>query len=81
MDLLGVFAAIASAATAWNQLNQHRNQATAHTVAARELNIIYDQIEHVPDDEWATFAEGAEDAISREHTMWAARRGYGMPSS
>jgi SMODS and SLOG-associating 2TM effector domain 3/SMODS and SLOG-associating 2TM effector domain 1 len=81
IDLLGVFAAVASSAIAWNQLNQHRNQATAYTVTARELNIIHDQIEHVPDDEWAAFAEGAEDAISREHTMWAARRGYGTPSS
>ena len=38
-------------------------------------------IEHVPDDEWAAFAEEAEDAISREHTLWAARRGYSKPPS
>lgn len=81
MDLLGVFAAVASSAIAWNQLNQHRNQEAAYTVTARELSIIHDQIAHVPDDEWATFAEGAEDAISREHTMWAARRGYTPPST
>lgn len=80
IDLLGVFAAVASAAIGWNQLNQHRNQATAYSVTARELNIILDQIDHVPDSEWASFAEGAEDAISREHTMWAARRGYTRPA-
>jgi SMODS and SLOG-associating 2TM effector domain 1 len=80
-DLLGVCAAVASSAIAWNQLNQYRNQATAYAVAARELNVIHDQIEHVPDDEWAAFAEEAEDAISREHTLWAARRGYSKPPS
>ncbi len=80
-DLLGVCAAVASSAIAWNQLNQHRNQATAYAVAARELNVIHDQIEQVPDDEWAAFAQGAEAAISREHTMWGARRGYGRPSA
>lgn len=80
IDLLGVFAAVASAAIGWNQLNQHRNQATAYSVTARELSIIHDQIDHVPDSEWASFAEGAEDAISREHTMWAARRGYIQPA-
>lgn len=80
IDLLGVFAAVAAAAIGWNQLNQHRNQATAYSVTARELNIIHDQIDHVPASEWASFAEGAEEAISREHTMWAARRGYPLPA-
>ncbi len=81
VDLLGVFAACASAAIAWNQLNQHRSLVAAYAVAARELSLIRDRIDHVPDTEWATFVSDSEDAISREHTMWLARHGHIMPST
>ena len=74
-DLLGVFAAIASSAIAWNQLNQHRNQSTAYAIAARELNIIRAGIDTVQDAEWPEFVADSEEAISREHTMWLARHG------
>jgi hypothetical protein len=76
VDLLGVFAAVASAAIAWNQLNQHRNLVSAYSVAARELSIIRDGIDHVPDADWARFVSDSEEAISREHTMWLARHGH-----
>lgn len=75
VDLLGVFAGLASSAIAWNQLNQHRNQATAYSVTVREIRIIRDRIDLVPDGEWARFVSDSEDAISREHTMWLARHG------
>ncbi|OLM33020.1 Integral membrane protein [Pseudonocardia sp. Ae717_Ps2] len=75
IDLLGVFAAVASSAVAWNQLNQHRSQAIAYTVTARELTIIKDAISTIPDAEWTQFVNDAEEAISREHTMWTAKNG------
>ncbi|GAA1840963.1 DUF4231 domain-containing protein [Pseudonocardia ailaonensis] len=76
VDLLGVFAAFASSAIAWNQLNQHRNQATAYAVTARELIIIRDTIDQVSDHDWPQFVAESEEAISREHTMWLARHGH-----
>ncbi|OLT10052.1 hypothetical protein BJF78_29445 [Pseudonocardia sp. CNS-139] len=75
VDLLGVAAACASAAIAWNQLNQNRNLVSAYRVAARELAIIRDRIDHIDEAELPQFVADAEDAISREHTMWLARRG------
>lgn len=78
LDLLGVAAACASAAIAWNQLNQHRMQATAYVLTARELNIIRERVDKVEDAQWALFVSDSEDAISREHVMWAARHGHPM---
>lgn len=75
VDLLGVAAACASAAIAWNQLNQNRVLVTAYRVTARELAIIRDRLDYVEENEWATFVSDAEDAISREHTLWLARHG------
>jgi hypothetical protein len=76
VDLLGVAAACASAAIAWNQLSQNRNLVSAYRVAARELSIIRDRLDGVADEDWATFVSDAEDAVSREHTLWLARRGH-----
>ena len=80
LDLLGVAGACASAAIAWNQLNQNRNLVSAYRVTARELSIIRDRIGTVDETEWAAFVSDAEDAVSREHTLWLARHGHpGVP--
>jgi hypothetical protein len=79
-DMLGVFASVASAGLAWNQLNQHRTLVSAYSVTARELSIIRDRIDQVEDDKWAGFVSDSEDAISREHTMWLARHGHPVPT-
>jgi len=76
VDMLGVFGAVASAAIAWNQLNQHRNQVSAYTLTAQDLRLIRAQIAIVDDAQWPTFVSDSEDAISREHTLWLARRGH-----
>ena len=76
MDLLGVAAAVATAAIAWNQLNQNRNLVSAYRLTARELSIIRDRVPHVDEADWPSFVSDAEDAVSREHTMWLARHGH-----
>jgi hypothetical protein len=75
IDGLGVAAAVASSAIAWNQLNQNRNQAIAYDVTAGELSLIASEVELIVADDWAQFVSDSEDAISREHTMWLARHG------
>jgi len=77
VDLLGVAAAVVSATTAWTQLNQHRMNAASYSVAARELGIIRDRGKLIDQASWGSFVSDAEDAVSREHTMWLARRGHG----
>jgi hypothetical protein len=76
LDLLGVAGACASAAIAWNQLNQNRNLVSAYRVTASELSIILARMETVTEDRWAAFVSDAEDAVSREHTLWLARHGH-----
>jgi hypothetical protein len=75
LDLIGVFAAVAAAATALTQLRRHDELAKSYALAARELTHLKDQIDGVPRE--AVLQDRVKDteaAISREHTMWVARR-------
>jgi SMODS and SLOG-associating 2TM effector domain 3/SMODS and SLOG-associating 2TM effector domain 1 len=77
LDLLGVFGACATAAIAWNQLNQFRNLVSAYNVTAVELGLINERLDQASDEaRWAAFVSDSEDAISREHTLWLARHGH-----
>ena len=76
LEVLGVAAACASAAIGWSQLNQHRTNMAVYRLAARELSIIRSRIAAVPDESWPAFVSDSEEAISREHVMWAARHGH-----
>jgi SMODS and SLOG-associating 2TM effector domain 1/SMODS and SLOG-associating 2TM effector domain 3 len=73
--LPSVFATIAAAAVAWLQLRRHQELASAYGLAAQELSFIATQMSLVESaDEFAGFVADAENAISREHTLWIARR-------
>ncbi|MFG2846248.1 DUF4231 domain-containing protein [Kitasatospora sp. NPDC048296] len=79
-DALGTVSAVAASVTAWAQLRQYRPLAAAYGLAADELELIRFQLaqldlESVDAEEiWARLARDAEDAVSREHTTWQARR-------
>jgi hypothetical protein len=73
-DFLGIAAAGAAAAVAWLQTREHATLANAYSVTARELSIIDAELEFLDEDEWGTAVDNAERAISREHTLWKARR-------
>lgn len=79
-DALGSVSAFAASVAAWAQLRQYRPQAAAYTLAASELAQVEAQLAQLdPESEdseetWARLARDSEDAISREHTTWQARR-------
>lgn len=76
IDLLAIFAAAAAAAAAWLQAKQYQNLATAYGVTSQELAAVASELEAVRDEStWAQFVAEAEEAISREHTLWRASRG------
>ena len=76
VNLLGLLAAGAAAAAAWLQTKEHATLAKAYGIAAQELAVIKVRlVEPSDEDEWAVFVEEAEEAISREHKLWLARRG------
>ncbi len=74
IDLSGVLAALVSAGAAWVALKQHGELASAYAMAARELSIQVGRLATTPEAHWADAAADAEEAISREHTMWLASR-------
>ena len=75
LNLTGVFAALAAAFLAWLQLKQHQTLAESYTLAAVELGNIKSLAAHIQDEiEFTQYVIDAEMAMSREHTMWIARR-------
>jgi SMODS and SLOG-associating 2TM effector domain 3/SMODS and SLOG-associating 2TM effector domain 1 len=73
-DALGIAAAAAAAAIAWLQTREHATVSEAYRVAARELSLADEQARLADDAEWPSVVDSAEAAISREHTLWRARR-------
>lgn len=75
LNLTGPFSTLAGALLAWLQAKRHQEQAQAYSLAAHELGLISALAEGVTtDDELSQFVAESESAISREHTMWSARR-------
>jgi hypothetical protein len=75
INLLGVIGTATAAVGTWLQLKQHQMLAQSYSVAAKELELIIQnmpQPKNTPEDEtiWAKFVDDAETAISREHTLW-----------
>ncbi len=74
-DLFGIIGALGASAAAWTQTLQHETLSAAYKVAADELAIIASRVDDVHGETaWAEFVADAEEAMSREHTMWRAKR-------
>ncbi len=85
----GFFSAVASAAMAWLQMKRYQDVSQSYAMAAHELGLIELQAQNVRDQiagaaaptdaeaHLASFVANAENAMSREHTMWVARRDVG----
>lgn len=75
IDLAGVVAAMIGAGAAWLAVKQHESLARAYAYASNELSIIEGRVRTVDDEAtWAQEVADAEEAVSREHTMWRASR-------
>ena len=75
LDLLGVAAAAVAAGAAWTQTRQHGAVATAYALASQELAAMGSLATRLGSEaELSRFVNDTETAISREHTMWRARR-------
>lgn len=76
IDLPGVIAAALGAGSAWFAVRQHEALGRAYTFAANDLSTVCARLQGAVDEaSWAREAADAEEAISREHTMWRASRG------
>jgi hypothetical protein len=73
--LTGFFTSLASALIAWLQVGQHQELAQSYSIAEWELGLIEEQARYVhSNEELSSYVTDAEKAISREHTLWIARR-------
>jgi len=75
LEFAGVAAALVASGAAWLALKQHSQLTSAYRVAAAELALQASLLESVPESKWPQAVADAEEAISREHTMWLASRG------
>lgn len=74
IDLLAV---IAASIIGWKQLRRFDELASAYGLTAHEVGIIQSRYSSVTDKaSLGAFVSDAENAFSREHTQWAARRDH-----
>jgi hypothetical protein len=80
LNLTGLFAALAAAFTAWTQLGRNDELSKSYAMAYQELLLIISLADRAQTDaELAEVVRDGEAAISREHTMWIAKRGEPLP--
>jgi hypothetical protein len=80
LNLVAPFAALATAIMAWSQLGRHDELSNSYAMAYQELLTIRGLAETVASEEdFREIVENGEEAISREHTMWIAKRTEQLP--
>jgi hypothetical protein len=75
IDLLSV---IAAAVLTWVQAHRYRELSSAYSVTAHDIGLIRAKIPSVKDEaDFSEFVGDSENAFSREHTQWLARKDVG----
>ena len=73
VSVYSLLAALAVAGVGWLQIRQHRTVSDAYALASHDLAAINSTLDSVDGEEaWEEFVDQAEEAISREHTLWLA---------
>ncbi|MWB97893.1 DUF4231 domain-containing protein [Agromyces seonyuensis] len=75
IDAAGVLSAVIAAGAAWLAVKQHSTLRAAYSLTAAELEKQMVSVRSATAATWAESVADAEEAISREHTMWLASRG------
>jgi hypothetical protein len=69
------FVTVAAGLLSWIQAKRFQELSASYTLAAHEISLIRQQSGTVmSDDEFSKFVGDAENAFSREHTQWIARK-------
>lgn len=75
VNVFGILSAAIGSAVAWLQVKRHQDLARSYGLAAFELGILKDKMQQVDAPEvFADLVHEAEEAMSREHVAWAAKR-------
>jgi hypothetical protein len=72
---VSVFMTLASMFIAWTQIKRHRELEQSYSLASQDIASAESLMSHVNSDiEFSKYIDDTENAISREHTMWIAKR-------
>lgn len=72
---IDVFLGFAAAAMVWLQVKRYQELSASYSLAAHEISFICEQIPATDSErEFSVFVADSENAFSREHTQWSARR-------
>ena len=75
VNVIPIITTCAAATVAWSQMKRHGELAQTYAVAAQELGEQEAIALDLKDEsDFVSLVEQAEETISREHTMWCARR-------
>lgn len=70
-----ILVTISTAFIAWLQLRRYQELSQSYLITATELSLIKSKINQVDtESDFSKFVDDSETAISREHTLWLARR-------
>ena len=70
-----VLAVAAAAVLSWIQVKRFQELSTSYNFAAQEIGMVKEALQDIKDERhFASFVGDAENAFSREHTQWLARR-------
>ena len=71
----GILASMIAGSGAWLEVKQFESLSAAYALTATELQLAREEGNSVTSEgDWSSYVNSAEEAISREHTMWLARR-------
>lgn len=70
-----IFVALAGVILTWTQSKRYRELSASYALAAHEIGLIKEQLFEISSEiKFSGFVGDAENAFSREHTQWIARR-------
>jgi len=70
-----ILVTISTAFIAWLQLRRYQELSQSYLITATELSLIKSKINQIEtESDFSEFVDDSETAISREHTLWLARR-------
>lgn len=69
-----IFVALSASLLTWIQGKRYSELAASYALAAHEIGIIRDQAVDVLESQFSVFVADTENAFSREHTQWVARK-------
>jgi len=75
VNLISLLMTLAASSVAWSQAKRHEDLVEPYALAAQELSSLEALAEHMVDEpSFKEFVTQTEESVSREHTMWCARR-------